>query len=145
MAEILAAVRRGDVDGMVRALPLAGGFVPHDDSDLRRELREVHGLCWVALYGANTPWRRSGTGASRPSVVEERGCTSKIAQLADFLVEAERLGGEGQTRIVTAAEAAEVIISRYRDPAYVAARRGAQGRPARRPRGLPAPGPRAPR
>src|SRR5215203_4561087 len=42
--------------------------------------------------------------------------------MADFLVEAERLGGEGQTGLVTAAEAAEVLVSRYRDPAYVAAR-----------------------
>jgi ubiquinone biosynthesis protein len=42
--------------------------------------------------------------------------------MMDFLVEVERLGGKGQTQIVTAAEAAEVLISRYRNPAYVAAR-----------------------
>ena len=36
VAETLAAVRRGDVEGVVRALPLAGSFVPHDASDLRR-------------------------------------------------------------------------------------------------------------
>jgi ubiquinone biosynthesis protein len=46
----------------------------------------------------------------------------EVAQMVDFLVEAERLGGEGQTRIVTAAEAAEVLISRYRNPTYIAAR-----------------------
>jgi ubiquinone biosynthesis protein len=46
----------------------------------------------------------------------------EVAQMVDFLVKVERLGGEGQTRIVTAAEAAEVLISRYRNPAYIAAR-----------------------
>ena len=42
--------------------------------------------------------------------------------MADFLVEAERLQGEEQTQIATAAEASEVLISRYRDPAYIAGR-----------------------
>jgi ubiquinone biosynthesis protein len=41
VAEVLAAVRRGDVDGIVRALPLAGSYVPREDSVLRRELRET--------------------------------------------------------------------------------------------------------
>jgi ubiquinone biosynthesis protein len=44
----------------------------------------------------------------------------EVAQLTSSLVEAEGLGGE--TEIVEAAEAAEVTISRHRDPAYVAAR-----------------------
>src|SRR5918997_1773458 len=82
VAEVLAAVRRGDVDGIARALPLAGGSVPRDDSILRRELRET---------------MRS-------------------------LVEAETFGGEGRTEIAAAADAAEVLISRYRGPAYIAAR-----------------------
>ena len=46
----------------------------------------------------------------------------EVAEMVDFLVEVERLGGEGKTRIETAAEAAEVLITRYRNPAYVAAR-----------------------
>jgi ubiquinone biosynthesis protein len=46
----------------------------------------------------------------------------EVAQMMDFLVEVERLGGESKSQIVTAAEAAEVIITRYRNPAYVAAR-----------------------
>ncbi|MBA2534966.1 MAG: hypothetical protein H0V21_08135, partial [Rubrobacter sp.] len=49
-AEILAAVRRGDVDGVVRVLPLAGGFVPHDNSDLKRELRETLGALGGPLW-----------------------------------------------------------------------------------------------
>src|SRR5215208_6723629 len=50
VAEILAAVRRGDVEGVVRALPLAGSFVPHDASDLRRELREAMGALGGPLW-----------------------------------------------------------------------------------------------
>jgi ubiquinone biosynthesis protein len=121
VAEILAAVRRGDVDGVVRALPLAGSFVPHDDSDLRRELREVLGVLGGPL------WREHSL-----EEVRDRGLEAirsggarlhvEVAQMANFLVEVEKLGGEGQTLIVTAAEAAEVLISRYRNPAYVAAR-----------------------
>src|ERR687890_2142865 len=50
VAEILAAIRRGDVEGVVRALPLAGSFVPHDASDLRRELREAMGALGGPLW-----------------------------------------------------------------------------------------------
>ncbi len=121
VAEILAAVRRGDVDGVVRALPLAGSFVPHDDSDLRRELREALGVLGGPL------WREHSL-----EEVRDRGLEAirsggarlhvEVTQMVEFLVEAEKLGGEGRSRIVTAAEAAEVLISRYRNPAYVAAR-----------------------
>src|SRR5215210_5303119 len=119
VAEILAAVRRGDVDGMVRALPLAGGFVPHDDSDLRRELREVLGVLGGPL------WTEHSLEEVRDRALEaiRRGGARlhvEVAQMADFLVAVERLGG--RTRIEAAAEAAEVLISRYRNPAYVAAR-----------------------
>jgi ubiquinone biosynthesis protein len=121
VAEILAAVRRGDVEGVVRALPLAGSFVPHDATDLRRELREAMGVLGGPL------WHEHSLGKVRDRGLEalRRGGARlhvEVAQLADYLVEAERLGGEGQTRIVTAAEAAEALISRYRNPAYIAAR-----------------------
>jgi ubiquinone biosynthesis protein len=120
-AEVLAAVRRGDVDGMVRTLPLAGSFVPRDDSDLRRELRETLGSLGGPL------WREHFLEEVRDRGLEaiRRGGARlhvEVALMAAFLVEAERLGGEGRTQIGTAAEAAEVLISRYRDPAYVAAR-----------------------
>jgi ubiquinone biosynthesis protein len=121
VTEILAAVRRGDVEGVVRALPLAGSFVPHDATDLRRELREAMGVLGGPL------WHEHSLGKVRDRGLEalRRGGARlhvEVAQLADYLVEAERLGGEGQTRIVTAAEAAEALISRYRNPAYIAAR-----------------------
>jgi len=121
VAEILAAVRRGDVDGVVRALPLAGSFVPHDDSDLRRELREALGVLGGPLWREHslTEVRDRGLEALRRGGVRLH---VEVAQMVDFLVEVERLGGEGQTRMVTAAEAAEVLITRYRNPAYVAAR-----------------------
>ena len=121
VAEILAAVRRGDVDGVVRALPLAGSFVPHDDADLRRELREALGVLGGPL------WREHSLEEVRDRGLEaiRRGGARlhvEVAQMADFLVEVERLGGDRQTQIVTAAEAAEALITRYRNPAYVAAR-----------------------
>ena len=119
VAEVLAAVRRGDVDGVVRALPLAGSFVPHDDSDLRREVREALGVLGGPLWPEHSleEVRDRGLEAIR------RGGARlhvEVAQMADFLVEVERLGG--QTRIATAADAAELLITRYRNPAYVAGR-----------------------
>jgi ubiquinone biosynthesis protein len=119
MAEVLAAVRRGDVDGITRALPLAGSFVPRDDSALRRELRETLGSLGGPL------WREHSLREARDDGLEalRRGGAKlhvEVAQMARSLEEAEGLGGA--TEIVAAAEAAEVSISRYRDPAYVAAR-----------------------
>src|SRR5919107_465252 len=119
VAEMLAAIRRGDVDGVVRALPLAGSFVPHDDSDLRREVREALGV----LGGPLWPEHSLAEVRDRGLEAIRRGGARlhvEVAQLVDFLVEAERLGG--QTRITTAAEAAEELITRYRNPAYVAGR-----------------------
>jgi ubiquinone biosynthesis protein len=121
VAETLAAVRRGDVEGVVRALPLAGSFVPQDASALRRELREAMGVLSGPL------WREHSLEKIRDRGLEaiRRGGARlhvEVAQMMDFLVEVERLGGEGKSRIETAAEAAEVLITRYRNPAYVAAR-----------------------
>ena len=119
VAEVLAAVRRGDVDGIARALPLAGSFVPHDNSILQRELREVLGALGGPL------WREHSLGEVRDRALEavRRGGARlhvEVAQMIRFLVEAEGLGG--RTEITVAAEAAEALISRYRDPAYIAAR-----------------------
>jgi ubiquinone biosynthesis protein len=119
-AEVLAAVGRGDVDGVARALPLAGSFVPRDASDLRRELRETLGALGGPL------WREHSLEEVRDRGLEaiRRGGARlhvEVAQMANFLAEAEGLGG-GRTQIVEAAEAAEVLIARYRDPAYIAAR-----------------------
>src|SRR5918997_5824199 len=121
VAEVLAAVRRGDVDGLVRALPLAGGSVPRADADLRRELRETLGSLGGPL------WREHSLEEVRDHGLEaaRRGGARlhvEVAHLAHFLTEAERLGGTGRTEIVPAAEAAGNLISRHRDPAYVAAR-----------------------
>jgi ubiquinone biosynthesis protein len=121
LAEILAAVRRGDVDGAVHVLPLAGSSVPPDNSDLRRELRETLGSLGGPL------WQEHSLQKVRDSSLEavRRGGARlhvEIAQMAEFLVEVERLQGEKQTQIVKAAEASEILISRYRDPAYIAGR-----------------------
>jgi ubiquinone biosynthesis protein len=120
-AEVLAAVQRGDVDGIARALPLAGGFVPRDDSILRRELRETMGSLGGPL------WREHSLEEIRDrglEAVRSGGARIhvEVAQMMRSLVEAENFGGEGRTEIAAAADAAEVLISRYRDPAYIAAR-----------------------
>ena len=119
LAEVLAAVRRGDVDGITRALPLAGSVVPRDDSALRRELREVLGILGGPL------WREHSLHKVRDRSLEamRRGGARlhvEVVQMARSLVEAEDLGG--RTQIAVAANAAEALISRYRDPAYVVAR-----------------------
>lgn len=121
VAEVLAAVRRGDVDGIARALPLAGGSVPREDSVLRRELRETVGSLGGPL------WREHSLQEVRDRGLEaaRRGGARlhvEVAHMAHFLSEAERLGGGGRSEIVPAAEAAGTLISRHRDPAYVAAR-----------------------
>ena len=121
VAEVLAAVRRDDVDGLVRVLPLAGGFAPRDDSVLRRELRETLG----ALGGPLWPEHTLEEARDRAFEAIRRGGArghGEVAQMAESLVEAERLAGDGGSRIVEAAEAAGALISRHRDPAYVAAR-----------------------
>jgi ubiquinone biosynthesis protein len=119
VAEILAAVRRGDVDAVARLLPLAGGFVPHDDSGLRRELRETLGALGGPL------WREHTLEEARNRSLEaiRRGGARlhvEVAGMAGFLVEAERLGGE--RRIEVAADAAGALIDHYRNPVYVASR-----------------------
>jgi ubiquinone biosynthesis protein len=119
VAEVLAAVHRGDVDGIARALPLAGGFVPHDDSVLRRELREALGALGGPL------WREHSLEEVRDRGLEavRRGGSRlhvEVAQMIGFLVEAEGLSG--RTEITAAADAGEVLISRHRDPLYLAAR-----------------------
>jgi ubiquinone biosynthesis protein len=126
LAETLASMRRGDVDGMVRALPLAGAHVPREATDLRRELRETMGTLGGPLWPEHSleRIRASGLEAAR------RGSTrlqAEIAQLLDSLVRSEELGrvggvDPGYVGTVAAAEAAEEVISRFRDPGYIASR-----------------------
>jgi ubiquinone biosynthesis protein len=118
VAEVLAAVGRGDVDGVVRALPLAGSSVPRDDSDLRRELRETLGSLGGPL------WEEHPVAEVRARSLEalRRGNAKlhdEVAQMARSVAVAEALSGN---QIRPAAEAARSLVSRHRDPAYVAAR-----------------------
>ncbi|MGI9049970.1 MAG: AarF/UbiB family protein, partial [Rubrobacteraceae bacterium] len=64
IAEVLAAVRREDVEGVVRALPLAGSNVPQNTIDLRRELRETMGSLGGPL------WREHRLSDVRESTME---------------------------------------------------------------------------
>ena len=126
VAETLASMRRGDVDGMVRALPLTGAHIPREAADLRRELRETMGTLGGPLWPEHSleEIRSSGLEAAR------RGSTrlqAEIAQLFDSLVRAEELGRVGgvdpaYVGTVAAAKASEEVISRFRDPGYIASR-----------------------
>ncbi len=133
LAEVMAAVRRGDVDGVVRALPLTGCTVPRDARVLQRELRDVLGSLGGPLWSEHSlaEIRARGLEAAR------RGnavLPAEIAHSFDSLVKTERLGSTGayeeQNALEATAEAAEALVSRFRDPRYVAertVRRFAQG------------------
>ncbi len=125
VAEVLAAVRRGDVDGVVRALPLAGCTVPRAARMLQRELRDVLGSLGGPLWNEHSlaEIRARGLEAARQGNVV---LPAEITHLFDSLVEAEELGKVGayeeQNATEAATEAAEALVSRFRDPRYVAAR-----------------------
>ena len=128
VAEVLAAVRREDVDGVVRVLPLAGCEVPQDVRALQRELREALGSLSGPLWSEHPlgEIRAHGLEAARRGGAVLPG---EVARLFYSLVKAEELGriGEPDGQNATAAteaaaEAAEEVISRFRDPRYVAAR-----------------------
>ena len=133
LAEVLAAVRRGDVEGVVRALPLTGCTVPHDARVLQRELRDVLGSLGGPLWSEHSlaEIRTRGLEAAR------RGnavLPTEITRLFDSLVKTERLASieayEEHNATEVVAEAAGELVSRFRDPRYVAtrtARRLAQG------------------
>jgi ubiquinone biosynthesis protein len=125
LAEVLAAVRRGDVDSVVRALPLTGCTVPRDPRVLQRELRDVLGSLGGPLWSEHSlaEIRAGGLEAAR------RGnavLPAEIAHWCDSLVKIERLGSTGgyeeQNATHIAAKAAEELVSRFRDPRYVAER-----------------------
>ena len=125
IAEVLAAARRGDVDGVVRALPLAGTSVPKDATMLRRELRETLGTLGGPLWGEHSlaEIRDRSLEAARRG---ETRLQEETARLAAALVAAEDLGrqsGEaGYSGTTVAGEAAGKLTARFRDPRYVAAR-----------------------
>jgi ubiquinone biosynthesis protein len=125
VAEVLAAVRRGDVDGVARALPLLGCEVPRDTRALGRELRDALGSLGGPLWREHSlaEIRARGLEAVRRGGVE---LPWEVARLFDSLVAAEGLGRignpDGPNATEAAAGAAGEAISRFRDPRYVAAR-----------------------
>lgn len=133
LAEVFAAVRREDVDGIVRMLSVAGGFTPHNQLALKRELREAMGSLGGPL------WREHPVEEVRDKSLEalRRGGASlqpDVARMLQSLVEAEELGhekaGGDRAATITAVEAAGELVSRYRDPLYVATRAARKlGRP----------------
>lgn len=132
ISEVLSAVRRGEVDGVVRSLPLVGAIAPREPSDLRRELREALGVLGGPL------WHEHSLQEIRTRGMEalNRGHTklpAEMSQMLESLAAAEKLGQDqddpNYTGIRAAAEGVETLISRFRDPTYLiprAARRLAQ-------------------
>lgn len=130
LAEVLAAVGRGDVEGVARALPLLGSRVPHDARVLGRELRDVLGSLGGPLWSEHSlrEMRDRGFEALRRGGVV---LPAEVAQLAGSLVATERLAGrfaggatlgEEQVTAKIVAETAGSLISQFRDPRYVAER-----------------------
>lgn len=121
VAEVLTAVRRGDIDAILRALPMAGGHVPRTAPALQRELREVLGSLGGPLWGERTleAVRDRGLEALRKGGAR---LPVELDLLLGSLAEVEGMAGEGYTGLPAAAEAGERLISRYRDPAYLVSR-----------------------
>ncbi|QYJ15364.1 protein kinase UbiB [Rubrobacter xylanophilus DSM 9941] len=122
LAEVLAAIRREDVDGIIRSLPLVGASVTKDAAALKRELREALGTLGGPL------WREHSLARIRDNALEalRRGdahLPDELCQLLRSLVGTEELGrtmsGKDYLGIVAAAEAARETISRRRNPRYV--------------------------
>jgi ubiquinone biosynthesis protein len=113
------------VDGVVRALPLLGCDVPRDTRVLQRELRDALGSLGGPLWREHSlaEVRARGLEALRRGNVVLPG---EISHLLQSLVEAEDLGRIGgfdyRNAMEEAAEAAEALISHFRDPRYVATR-----------------------
>lgn len=123
VAEVLASARRGDADGVIRALPLTGASVSREASELRRSLRGVLGSLGGPLWAENT------LAETRDRTLEacrlgHAPLPAEVAMMADSLVRAESLQRDagGDTAMPAASDAARDLVSRYRDPAYVAAR-----------------------
>jgi ubiquinone biosynthesis protein len=126
VAEVLASARRGDADGVIRTLPMTGAAVPREASELRRSLRGALGSLGGPLWAENT-LAEARDRALEACRLGGAPLPAEIALMADSLVRAETLqrdssGTGDDTGMSAASEAAGDLISRYRDPAYVASR-----------------------
>ena len=128
VAEVLAAVGRGDVDALARVLPLTGASTPEQAVDFKRELRSTLGSLGGPLWREHSlaEVRDRGMEAARQGRVR---LPVEIDLLFDALAEAEVLGGldepgdrSAYRGLEPAVEAAEDLIAAYRDPVYLASR-----------------------
>lgn len=130
LTEVWAGVRRGDVEAVIRALPMVGCSMPRDARTLQRELRDTLGSLGGPLWREHSLAEVLGRGleALRRGGV---ALPDEVARLFASLVAAEELLGRGtvssgfsgkeEPATVAAAGAAEEAVERYRDPARVAA------------------------
>jgi ubiquinone biosynthesis protein len=124
IAEVLAAVRRGDVGAIGPALRLSGCHPPKDMYLFNREMRETLGFLGGPL------WREHSMERIVSRVLESfrRGhvrLSPDLAGMMAYLVEVEELvrGYDPKFSGTRAAErAVEALISRYRDPQYLISR-----------------------
>lgn len=122
IAEVLATIRRDDVEGVINSLRAAGAVFPKDPADLRRELRETLGALGGPLWREHSLEEIRGRGleALRGGHVK---VPSEIAQMLESLVAAETLGQRPDkpdyVATIPAVEGAARVISRFRDPAYL--------------------------
>jgi ubiquinone biosynthesis protein len=119
---VLATVRRGDVEGVINSLRPTGVVFPKDPADLRRELRATLGALGGPL------WSEHSLEVIRARSLEAlhggyAKAPAELAQMLESLVAAEKLGRrpDAPRYVATtdAAEGAEVLISRFRDPVYL--------------------------
>ena len=122
LAEILATVRRDDVEGVINSLRAAGVVFPKDPADLRRELRETLGALGGPLWREHSLEEIRGRGLEALRGGHAK-VPSEIAQMLESLVAAEKLGQRPDdpryVGTIAAVEGAENVISRFRDPEYL--------------------------
>lgn len=124
IAEILAAVKRGDVDAILRVLPLAGCTIPADTYMFKREMREALGSLGGPLWRENSisEMQARSMEAAREGDVN---IPQDIAQLFYYLTRVEGMVSAFDPAFSAAAAlepAVERLISRYRDPQYLLSR-----------------------
>jgi ubiquinone biosynthesis protein len=105
---------------------MTGAAVPREASELRRSLRGALGSLGGPLWAENT-LAEARDRALEACRLGGAPLPAEIALMADSLVRAEALqrdssGTGDDTGMSAASEAAGDLISRYRDPAYVASR-----------------------
>lgn len=124
IAEVLAAVRRGDVKGVTPALQFTGAQTPKELYTLERELRETLGSLGGPLWREHSLERLTG----RAMESFRRGgvrLSPDLARMAAYMTQVEQFARQ-QDPDFSATRSAEAVaqelIDRYRNPQYLLSR-----------------------